>query len=832
VHPILEQLGISQREIMLLNPAEQEDLLRLVDEYDNKIEIEKCRTSFSAFARRMWKVIDGSDFVEGKHHKRLAEVLDQVAEGKLKRVAISLPPRHSLALDTEVLTTKGWRTIGTLAVGDYVYGANGKPVRVEGKSPVYYGTPCYKVTTDDGAEVVCDGDHLWAVTLRDLAQPRVVRSTESLIAWIEQKGRAPKIELHEPLQMPEAELPLDPYLLGLWLGDGTAGESELTLNADHSEHIIGRLKSRGTEYYKQEAYLRWGARGVATILRTMNLRRNKHIPEAYLLASYEQRLELLRGLMDTDGNVMKAGQSFYNTSDPQLCEQVCQLLSSLGIKPMVARCAAKFEGREYGTYYRISFYKTGTCTLPQRAERQRDYAKPVGRYVAIAPAKSVPVQCIKIANDDGLFLVTRRFLVTHNTKSMYASKLFPAYFIGRNASRFIMQSCNVKGLADQFGAAVRAIIMSEEYQEIFPETKLDPSSTAKGDWATTKSGKYYAVGVGGTMAGRGADLSVIDDPHDEREAVIGLVRPEIYDVTYDWYKSGPRQRLQPNGAILVIQTRWSKRDLIGRILADDKDGEWTVVEMPAILPSGNPLWPEYWSLEELNKVKENIGMMRWNAQYMQQPTSVEQAMVKPSDWIPWTEPGETKPPPRCSFIVQSWDTAHSAKKHANPSACTTWGVTEVENRPALVLLHAWQDRVEFPELKLRAKELYKEWKPDYVIIESQASGRPLMAEMRVAGVPVVEFKAQSGVDKITRVNAVTDLFKAGFVRYVPSSDTNQVISQLAEFPAGSADDLVDSTTAALDLLKRQINDYRRKEATEDDDEDTELVRTRLRRKFY
>jgi predicted phage terminase large subunit-like protein len=282
----------------------------------------------------------------------------------------------------------------------------------------------------------------------------------------------------------------------------------------------------------------------------------------------------------------------------------------------------------------------------------------------------------------------------------------------------------------------------------------------------------------------------------------------------------------------VVATRWSKRDLIGRILADDKDGEWTVVEMPAILPSGNPLWPEYWSLEELNKVKDNIGMMRWNAQYMQQPTSVEQAMVKPSDWIPWTEPGETKPPPRCSFVVQSWDTAHSAKKHANPSACTTWGVTEVENRPALVLLHAWQDRVEFPELKLRAKELYKEWKPDYVIIESQASGRPLMAEMRVAGVPVVEFKAQSGVDKITRVNAVTDLFKAGFIRYVPAPDTNLVIEQFSEFPAGSADDLVDSSTAALDLLKRQINEFRHREATEDDDEDEPLVRSRLRRKFY
>ncbi len=266
-------------------------------------------------------------------------------------------------------------------------------------------------------------------------------------------------------------------------------------------------------------------------------------------------------------------------------------------------------------------------------------------------------------------------LPPRHTKSVMISKLFPAYVIGRNASNKIIQACNVKGLADQFGAAVRSVLLSPEYQEIFPDTKLDVSSTAKGDWATTKSGKYFAVGVGGTMTGQGGNFVILDDLHDEREAVIGLVRPEIYDATYAWYKSGPRQRLQPQGCIIVVMTRWSRRDLTGQLVAEDKDGEWTVVEFPAILPSGKPLWPEFWSLEELTKVKDNIGAMRWNAQYMQQPTSVELSMIKPTDWRPWTEPGERKDPPRCTFTVQSWDTAHSAKKHANPSACTTWGVT-------------------------------------------------------------------------------------------------------------------------------------------------------------
>jgi predicted phage terminase large subunit-like protein len=341
----------------------------------------------------------------------------------------------------------------------------------------------------------------------------------------------------------------------------------------------------------------------------------------------------------------------------------------------------------------------------------------------------------------------------------------------------------------------------------------------------------------GAMAGRGADVAIIDDPHNEREALIGLVRPEVYDSAFDWFRSGPRQRLQPGGAIIVCMTRWSKRDLVGQIIANDTKGEWEVIEFPAILPSGNALWPEFWPIAQLEATRDELRGLRWNAQYQQQPTATDLSLVKPTDWRPWQEANfMPRDPPRCTLVVQSWDTAHSAKKHANPSACTTWGLTEWENKPAVVLLHAWQDRVEFPDLKAKAKELYKQWKPDHVIVESQASGRPLISELRTSGIPVREFRAISGVDKFTRVNAVTDLFKSGFIHYIVEPDTTAVIEQFADFPSGSADDLVDSSTAALDLLKRNIAEYRqqqnREPGEEVQDDDDFQVRRRMRRAYY
>jgi len=295
------------------------------------------------------------------------------------------------------------------------------------------------------------------------------------------------------------------------------------------------------------------------------------------------------------------------------------------------------------------------------------------------------------------------------------------------------------------------------------------------------------------------DLLIIDDPHSEQEAALAAGDPTVYDKVFEWYTSGPRQRLQPGGSIVVVMTRWAKRDLTGRILQSmvDRDGdEWEIIELPAILPSEKPLWPEFWSFDELSKLRIELPLSKWQAQYQQDPTSEEGALVKREWWQEW----ENETPPYCQFIIQSWDTAFTKNERSDYSACTTWGVfykDENENDPHIILLDAFKERMEFPELKARALEYYQEWQPDAFIIEAKASGAPLVFELRRMGIPVQEFTPTRGNDKISRLNSVTDLFASGKVWAPRKRWAEEVIEEMAAFPNSDHDDLVDSSTQAL-----------------------------------
>ena len=355
-----------------------------------------------------------------------------------------------------------------------------------------------------------------------------------------------------------------------------------------------------------------------------------------------------------------------------------------------------------------------------------------------------------------------------HTKSEFASYLLPAWFLGKYPQKKIIQCSHTAELAVGFGRKVRNLVDTDVYHNIFPDLSLASDSKAAGRWNTSKGGDYFAIGIGGAVTGKGADVLIIDDPHSEQEAAIAEVNPDIYDKTYEWYTSGPRQRLQPGGSIVIVMTRWSKRDLTGQILKDaaanESIGEWEVIEFPAILPSEKPLWPEFWELEELEKVKRDVPNSKWQAQYQQNPISESAAIVKREWWREW----ESDDPPQCDFILQSWDTAFEKTQRADYSACTTWGVFYYPDdngvdQANIILLNAFRDRMEFPELKRAAIEEYKEWQPDGVIIEKKASGAPLIYEMRAMGIPVQEFTPTRGNDKISRLNGIADIFASGRV---------------------------------------------------------------------
>jgi predicted phage terminase large subunit-like protein len=214
------------------------------------------------------------------------------------------------------------------------------------------------------------------------------------------------------------------------------------------------------------------------------------------------------------------------------------------------------------------------------------------------------------------------------------------------------------------------------------------------------------------------------------------------------------------------------------------------------LPSGNSLWPEFWSLKELEALKNELPVSKWNAQYQQTPTGDAGALVKREWWKTW----EGDKPPKCEYLIQSWDTAFTKNERSDYSACTTWGVfykDENQDDPNIILLDAFKERMEFPELKAKALEMYKEWEPDAFIIEAKASGAPLIYELRSMGIPVSEFTPTRGNDKISRMNSVTDLFASGKVWCPARRWAEEVIEEMAAFPNSDHDDLVDSSTQAL-----------------------------------
>ena len=387
-------------------------------------------------------------------------------------------------------------------------------------------------------------------------------------------------------------------------------------------------------------------------------------------------------------------------------------------------------------------------------------------------------------------------------KSEFSSYLFPAFFLGNFPNKKIIMGTHTAGLSEDFGRRVRNLLDMEEYREVFPNTQIAADQSAAGKWSTGAGGQYYAAGVGGALAGRGADLFVIDDPHSEQDVKINSRL--AFDTAWNWFQTGPLQRLMPGGAIIVIMTRWSKLDLTGRLLDYQTKNEgsvpWEIVELPAILNEGTEneksLWPEQWPLETLKSTKASIDPKFWNAQYMQQPTADNSAIISRKLWRIW----ESDEPPVCEYIIQSWDTAFETKNNSDYSACTTWGVfynEEENNAPQVILLDAFKDRMAFPELKQIALKHWKEWDPDAFIVEKKAAGAPLIQELRNMGIPVQEFSPSRGNDKMVRLNAVADLFSSGTVWAPDTRWAREVIEEVASFPVGEHDDYVDTTSQAL-----------------------------------
>jgi predicted phage terminase large subunit-like protein len=396
-------------------------------------------------------------------------------------------------------------------------------------------------------------------------------------------------------------------------------------------------------------------------------------------------------------------------------------------------------------------------------------------------------------------------------KSQLTSIYYTAWYLGRNPTKQVMLVSHTTDLAVDFGRKVRNIINTPEYSAIFPNVSLAQDSKSAGRWNTNHKGVFYATGVGSSLAGRGADLLVVDDPHSEQDLLSGNFA--ALETAYKWFTFGARTRLMPGGRVAIVATRWHKSDLIGRLVKDmgmnpDSD-QYEVVEFPAILhehtDDEKALWPQFFDLEALHRTRASMPAYQWNAQYQQNPTGDTSAICKREWWRVW----EDSEPPDCEYIIQALDAAAELKNNADFTSITTWGVfwNDKEAAHNIILLNSVRDRYEFPELKEKALEEYKYWTPDSLLVEKKSSGTPLYQELRRMGIPAVDFTPHRGTInnpniKYARLNAVVDIIKTGLAWVPDTRWAEQLVEELAEFPYGDHDDTVDTTIMALTRFRQ------------------------------
>ena len=347
----------------------------------------------------------------------------------------------ALAIGTLVPTIAGWRTMGSLRVGDLVFGVDGRPTPVVAATKIMSGRPCYEVCFSDGQTIIADAAHLWRTTTKSArkhGRPFGIVTTAEIASTLRVGAEwNHHVELAGAAQYPELSLPIDPYVLGVWLGDGTSSSAVITVGHG-DEQTLDEIRAAGYQVWKASGELAYRIGGLSprsegrvrdpsgrykadgslsSVLRRMRLFSDKFVPIQYLRAAEHQRLALLQGLMDSDGYIDEFGRCEFVSIREGLADGVVELAASLGLRPVKRKKTVRFRGIEHGVAYQVKF----TPRIPVfRLERKlaRLKAGPSHRHRAIVdvrPVMSYPVRCVQVGAPDGMFLVGRTFIPTHNS---------------------------------------------------------------------------------------------------------------------------------------------------------------------------------------------------------------------------------------------------------------------------------------------------------------------------------------------------------------------------------------------------------------------------------
>lgn len=899
----LASLGLSPADLARLAPADAERVLELLRAYDETVAKENARKSFMDFTRYIWPEIEAQEFIEGPHHRRVAAALQRVVDGACKRLIVCLPPRHTKsAMVSKALPLYffGQRPNGKVMQASNVKDLAdkfGRVVRDTMRTARYRaifpetellstsaaagiwsttrGGEYFAVGTGGAAAgrggdlIIIDDPHKDEEGMLGIYRPEVFdfaydwfRTTPLqrlqpngaiiICACVEENQR---VLLADGRWVPIRKVKVGDYVAGAGgvnMLDSTKGRVtavipqgeddllEITsrscttkVNARHPFLVVrGGLSHSARDRFDQalarEWTLEWVRAGALRpgdmVVTVKNLARSDgHRPARFQSSKQFVSSDYwLMGFLYGDGWLLNSGKR--GVTGFCIAKSVY-----LDLNQKILNAAESLFGRRgvetpYG-YYRWD-YKAAGQWLEKKGFRSG------------AHEKRVPDWVFKLrATDKRMFL--RGFFDADGylTKPKGTQKRPDTWFVNLcnrellDDLRLLARTCGVRTTKIDTTTRVGQPPNSPEPKAF---TRYRAGFTFRHDKSELRA--RYSGQNSKTTSRTGIRITngAQKFRFERVESVAPCGRGIVYDLTVETQENFIAE------GFVVHNTRWSKRDLAGQVLENDHRGEWEVIEFPALLPSGAPLWPQFWAKEELEAKREDVGAIRWNAQYQQNPTAVEVAMVRQEDWQPWSDTRDAvKPLPKFEYVVQAWDTAFSAKTSANYSACTTWGVFEHRDaktnkpRPGIMLVDAWRGRVEYPELKRHAKELYAKWEPDTLLIEARASGSPLIQDLRASGLPATDVNIARGAsrtsnDKVTRVHAITDLFRSRYVWYRPGPDTNEVISEFLDFPAGASDDLVDSSTHALAFAKRLVLDYKIRAADEEEDDNATVRRAHNR----
>ena len=768
--------------------------------------------------------------------RALDKFLDDMRAGVRPILILQAPPQHGkqLADDTPVLTTRGWLTHGQLCPGDFVFGSDGCPVRVLAVSEK---TPSNcRVELTDGSVFFCHERHEWTVRSRDLKREVTIETRDMLRVGKRSARRDPllasgtagargsRFNYHLPkspsIEGVDVELPVAPYTLGAWLGDGTrvapriSGDwkdvaiVEAIVSDGYPLRSLWAHPTTGVLTYSFDKL--WSALKSANVASKPGRSVPKHIPDAYFVAPERDRLELLAGLIDTDGFVyQKNGRVVFTSAERELAESVAMLVSTFGWRATTVEESAKTSSSGIvGTkpYYVVGF--NPDLHIPCRLIRKRTTLLSKRRRIAV---KSITFgdfgkvgNCVQVDADDGLYLVGKSMTLTHNSEIV--SRKLPCYIAGRFPDYRVAAASYNSILAGAMSLDVRRNLIGSKHLALFPAPgeRQKYAIDRNGEFTFANgSGSYLSDGIGGGFTGRPADIFIIDDPVKNAEEALSATTKEGH---WNWYQTVCKTRMSANSGQIIMATSWAEDDLPGRVIKLHKgDGRITVLRFPAInepneagynpdLPRG-PLVPELHPLEQLLEFKAELSDYWWSAIFQQSPKSLGGNVFK-EHGIRHYFPKDL--PSKFDKVLCSWDCTFKDTDGTDYVVGQVWGRVGAHS----YLLAQIRERMSFTKTVTEVVMLRKAWPLSReVLIEDKANGPAVIDTLKakVAGIIPIEPDGS----KLARAHAVTSYWEAGNV-WIPHPDTapwiKDFVAEVTGFPAAANDDQVDAMTQALRRL--------------------------------